>query len=281
MHIITHAGAAHRDEILAIGLILGSSNNLNGQVSIYRRDPTPDELADPGTYVVDVGMRHEPELRNFDHHQLPRDGDPACAFTLVAEFLGIDLLLSQRPWYSVSAMMDSKGPFALAAHLELPRFPKELWSPIESVMAMGFEEFSGDTPVDPFLVEACRYVGLGVIHEAREFDSALKSIRDCHRVVPVSDVAVLVVDSVPNTEALDALRGEVGKHVTLPGVCVCHDDRGAGWMLYRWDDHPRVDFSVLDGRDDIEFAHASGFIAKTKERCSTDEALDLVRLSIS
>ena len=43
---------------------------------------------------------------------------------------------------------------------------------------------------------------------------------------------------------------------------VTQDDRGDGVSLFRRKDHPRVDFSLLEGRGGVVFAHKGGFIAK-------------------
>ncbi|MFH0768070.1 MAG: MYG1 family protein, partial [Chloroflexota bacterium] len=81
--IITHPGSAHFDEVTAVSLIL--SVYTDTEFRIERREPVPAELDDPDVWVVDIGDRHEPEKRNFDHHQ---DTDCPAAFVLVAEYLG-------------------------------------------------------------------------------------------------------------------------------------------------------------------------------------------------
>jgi uncharacterized UPF0160 family protein len=77
--IITHAGSAHFDEVTAISLILALFPDEN--FCIERREPSQDELEDPSIWVIDTGNRHEPEKRNFDHHQ---SLDCPAGFVLVA-----------------------------------------------------------------------------------------------------------------------------------------------------------------------------------------------------
>ncbi len=79
-------------------------------------------------------------------------------------------------------------------------------------------------------------------------------------------------------------RGEPGR----PGPEVPRGRRvpragrpGKGWSLYRFNDHPAVDFSVLEGDPAILFAHKGGFIAKTSARLHIDEVLSLVERAIS
>jgi len=64
--IITHPGSAHFDEMTAVSLILAA--HADTEFHIERREPIPEELDNPDIWVVDIGNRHEPEKRNFDHH---------------------------------------------------------------------------------------------------------------------------------------------------------------------------------------------------------------------
>jgi hypothetical protein len=47
------------------------------------------------------------------------------------------------------------------------------------------------------------------------------------------------------------------------------DRRGAGFGLSRHNDHPGLDFTRIEGCEDVHFAHARGFVAKTS---ATDPA---------
>ena len=65
--IITHPGTAHFDDFFAISLVLAINNDVI--YTIERRHPTEEELANPEIWVIDVGKKLEPDLKNFDHHQ--------------------------------------------------------------------------------------------------------------------------------------------------------------------------------------------------------------------
>ena len=41
------------------------------------------------------------------------------------------------------------------------------------------------------------------------------------------------------------------------------DRRGEGYGIARYEDHPRLDFSRVEGQPDVHFAHKSGFMCKT------------------
>jgi hypothetical protein len=64
-----------------------------------------------------------------------------------------------------------------------------------------------------------------------------------------------------------------------PDIVISLDRRSEGWRLYRYDGTP-VDFSLIADSPEIEFAHKSGFLAKTKERLSIDELISLVSKAI-
>ncbi|MGB2826787.1 MAG: MYG1 family protein, partial [Dehalococcoidales bacterium] len=103
--IITHPGSAHFDEVAAVSLILAV--HADTVFRIERREPAQAELDNPSVWVVDIGDRHEPEKRNFDHHQ---DIDCPAAFILVAEYLGLSETMSVMPWWHFKDSVDRFGP---------------------------------------------------------------------------------------------------------------------------------------------------------------------------
>ena len=109
--IVSHPGSAHKDDFLSVSVLLASLK----QAEVFRREPTEEDLKDPNTYVVDVGLELNPELHNFDHHQ---DRSLPCAFHLVMQHLGHhDAAMSMFAWYPHMSMMDVSGPYRTAEHL--------------------------------------------------------------------------------------------------------------------------------------------------------------------
>ena len=41
------------------------------------------------------------------------------------------------------------------------------------------------------------------------------------------------------------------------------DRRGDGYGIGRYEDHPKLDFSRVEGEPDVLFAHKTGFMCKT------------------
>ena len=82
-HLVTHSGGFHADELLSSVIL----TRLFPEAEIVRsRDEgwiTPGE----GKIIYDVGRRHDPDARIFDHHQSPTpkrpDGAPYSSFGLV------------------------------------------------------------------------------------------------------------------------------------------------------------------------------------------------------
>lgn len=85
--IVVHPGIFHADDIMAVAYLLSLVS-----VPVVRRNPTPEELADPQVACVDVGGQNAPELSNYDHHQKGGAGErwtngvKYAAFGLVAEY---------------------------------------------------------------------------------------------------------------------------------------------------------------------------------------------------
>jgi hypothetical protein len=201
---------------------------------------------------------------------------------MLVEYLGMATAFSYQKWYEPTHIMDSKGPFALSRELGLERFPFELMSPVEEVLLELFEAEEGfpveinGFPVGHFLAVAMYCVGGRIFDNAYSYMMRLTEIEDTATVKNVGSVNVVVLQS-SDTTGLQDWRDRYPIEI---GVSVIHDDRGEGWALYRFNDNPWVDFTRLIGDERVLFAHAGGFIAKTYDRLSVDEALSLVEKAI-
>ena len=109
--IVAHPGSAHKDDFLSVSVLLATLK----QAEVFRREPTKEDLNDPDTYVVDVGLELSSERHNFDHHQ---DRSLPCAFHLVMQHLGHhEAAMLMFAWYPHMSMMDVRGPYRTAEHL--------------------------------------------------------------------------------------------------------------------------------------------------------------------
>jgi len=277
---VVHPGAAHADDILCICLFLGK---FGSKTPVYRWKPTEEELNDPEVCVMDVGGRHEPELNNYDHHQLPRDHAPECAATLLVKGLGLKGFEHLRGFEAL-AILDSKGPTALGNFLGT-NTDKALDS--VSVVESGLRIVLKDMmEVAPEFRKVFSAIGNGIIANAEKTAPAVERALK-YELVPIGEVyAILnpssdvtgIWEARPKIERrLRALQGE-DKDVA---ICFSYNDRGPGWTLYRFNDHPAVDFSRIENDERVEFAHSSGFVAKTHERLELGELVALAEQAVS
>ena len=265
--ILTHPGGAHKDEFLACSLLLATQ-----PVAIVRREPTPADLADARTCVVDVGHAHEPALNNFDHHQLPKDYPPTCALSLVLRHLGLyEDAREFCDWLESAEWFDCRGPIGTAHWLGIdPEVLNKLHSPIDGTLLRRFSLGSRLEPNDPLWL-MMRLIGEDLLTYLKTLRARLDFL-DRHAVIwelPINGVSVSVV-FVPRTDPLPEepsfvldrfilRRGLADKIVAT----VSPDRRSTGYGLSRFRDNPRMDFTRISNAPDVHFAHARGFIAKT------------------
>ncbi len=265
--ILTHPGGAHKDEFLACSVLLTVH-----PVPIVRREPTPADLADASTAVVDVGHSHEPALNNFDHHQLPKDHPPTCALSLVLRHLGLyEDARAFCEWLEPAEWFDCRGPVDTARWLGVQReIIGKLNSPIDGALVRRFSQASRLVPGDP-LWEMMRLIGEDLLGYVRGLRDRLDFIARHAEVWTLHEVAgepgALFL---PRTDPLpeDPSAG-IERYVESRGLgdrvigLVSPDRRNGGYGLSRHRDNPRLDFTRIAREPDVHFAHARGFVAKT------------------
>lgn len=261
--IITHPGSAHFDEVAAVSLILAV--HADTEFDIERREPLPAELDDPDVWVVDTGNRHEPEKRNFDHHQ---DQDSPAAFILVAEYLEILETMSILPWWHFKDSVDRSGPVKTsikyhAGDYLVNRSPVENW-----LMASFASEPEASLPL-------LKIFGAHIIEEARILKSQIDFWKTCRKLV-IAGVPAIIGETTESAGLEEFRRLEDNP----PDIVISLDLRGRGWRLFRYEGTP-VDFSLISGRPEVTFAHNNGFIAKTKERLDIDDLITLVSRAVT
>ena len=260
--IITHPGSAHFDEVTAVSLILATYTDT--EFHIERRKPVSVELDDPDVWVVDIGDRHEPEKRNFDHHQ---SLDCPAAFVLVAEYLGLVETMSVMTWWHFKDEVDRFGPVKSSAKYDAGDDLVNR-NPVESWLTAGFA--SGPEACLPLLKD----FGANIIGEARMIKSQIDFWKTCSRLV-IAGVPAIIGETRESAGLEEFRRLDENP----PDIVISLDRRDDGWRLYRFDGTP-VDFSLISDRPEIAFAHKSGFMAKTKERLSIAELIPLVSRAV-
>jgi hypothetical protein len=260
--IITHPGSAHFDEVTAISLILAVHTRTGFQVK--RREPAVEELDDPGIWVVDVGDRYEPEKHNFDHHQ---DANCPAAFILIAEYLGLRETMSVLPWWDFKDCVDRTG--AVKASVQFNAGDELVnKNPMENWLTDYF--VSDNEKALPLL----KSYGTNIIQSAvtlkRQIDFWKNSTR-----LDIDGIPVMIGETRESAGLEEFRRREKDP----PDIVISLDRRSEGWRLFRYEGTP-VDFSRITGEPEIEFAHNSGFMAKTRERLSREKLIQLVSKAI-
>ena len=261
--IITHPGSAHFDEVMAVSLILAVYTDM--EFRIERREPVLAELDDPDVWVVDIGDRHEPEKRNFDHHQ---DTDCPAAFVLVAEYLGLLETMSVMPWWHFKDEVDRFGPVKSSVKYHagddlVNRNPVEIW-----LMANFASEPEASLPM-------LKAFGTHVIGAARLLKSQIDFWKTSSRLV-IAGVPAMIGETTESAGLEEFRRLDENP----PAIVISLDRRDKGWRLFRYDGTP-VDFSLISDHPEIVFAHKSGFMAKTRERLGIDNLIALVRQAVT
>mgnify|MGYP003639024127 CR=1 FL=1 len=267
--LVTHPGGAHKDEFLACCVLLAETG---GDTTLFRREPTAADLADAAIAVIDVGHRHEPERHNFDHHQLPRDGVPTCALSLVLQHLGIyEDAREFCDWLEPVEWFDCRGPNDTARWLGVDReIVNRLYSPIDGTLLRRFAQAACIEPTDT-LGEVMRWIGRDLLDYVRGLRRRLNALAEQTErwTVGAGDSEAEVV-FLARTEPLpDDPSGGLDRFVSsqpwgerVLGY-VTPDRRSGGYGLSRHRDNLRLDFTRIADEPDVHFAHARGFVAKT------------------
>ena len=281
--ILTHPGGAHKDDFLACCLLLATS-----PAPIVRREPTERELSDPNVCIIDIGGSHDPELMNFDHHQLPRDHPPTCSVSLVLQALGIyEEAKRFCEWLEPTEWFDCRGPVKTAQWLGVDReLLNKLNSPIDVTVLRRFaySEFLGPGDV---VWELMKMIGEDLLNYIRSLSERLEYLMNACVIWDAnsSDFAHKVVvlpkaDQMPNEPSLGMSRFVELQGLTQEVIALVYPDRrGNGYALTRYNDCPKLDFSQIEEESDVHFSHSQGFLAKTSAT-TNERIMKLIQLAL-
>jgi len=265
--IITHPGGAHKDDFLACSVLLS-----NHPVSIFRRDPTEQELENPEVAVVDIGHQHDPELNNFDHHQWPRDHEPTCALSLVLQKFEIyEDTKEFCSWLETTEWFDCRGPHDTAEWLGVDREAMaKLNSPLDVTMFQAFAKQKEHHPGEP-VWEVMKMMGTDLVQYVTGLRGRINQVAKIEEFWDLGQGEdMMKVAFVPRTEPeVEEASGGLAWRIKELGLeeevvaMVYPDSRGGGYGMRRYDDNLALDFSQLSEQPDVHFTHNRGFIAKT------------------
>ncbi len=265
--IVTHPGGAHKDEFLACAVLLSKH-----PVPVFRREPDAEDLSNPAVVVLDVGGRHEPESKNFDHHQFPRDHPPTCSLSLVLQDLEIyEDAKEFFHWLEPAEWFDCRGPNETAEWLGVDRETMgKLNSPLDVTLLKSFASSTEHRPGEP-VWEVMKMIGTDLIDYLFNLRARIDAVAEIAEVWELGqEKDSFTVLFAPRTDPTveDASSGlgwrvrELGLEEKVVAL-VYPDGRGEGYGMRRYEDSPVLDFSRLADEPEVHFAHNRGFIAKT------------------
>lgn len=302
MKIITHGGKAHLDDFVSCALAIvdavwrhiefGKRSDhpitLSAAIAetiqdtiIYRRDPTAEELEDKDVLVLDVGGQYDPRKGNFDHHQLPK-GSKDSAMTLFAANIGLpnggfdgsvyepgnqfptdslaEFMETAFPWFRTRAEVDSCGPFATAKAKGVE------WETVSSFLGPFEDMILGQFEEERIPMNRIMLIDQLATMIMKKFDTYYHVASSVNYDHPWwSDRDFTIADfTAANPEDVEVCSDMITKYVN--GVAIFHDNRGDGLTLLRLKDDPRIDFTKVKDDKEVIFAHAGGFVAKTKSK---------------
>lgn len=255
--IVVHPGNAHRDDFMAVSILLATL----GAAEVCRRDPTREDLADRDTYVVDVGLEYDPRRHNFDHHQ---DRSLPCAFHLVMKHLGYhEDALAVFGWYPLMSMIDVRGPHQTAEYLGIEASVLiASSSPIDGYILSRFSKITTLRRGD-LLYAFMREMGQDLIELIGQKKERLARLKREVRVVPVGPYKVILSRITDNPKlSMELFIRELADERIV--ICITPSVRGKGWELLRLGNDGIVDFQTIAGLPEIRFVHANGYVATTR-----------------
>jgi len=170
------------------------------------------------------------------------------------------------PWMAFVEAADCLGPREAAERLHTTReVLRKTKSSIEAAILSELSQASEVLQGEP-LYTVLQYIGRDLLEYPLKYEARLAWLEDNARFLELKpSVRAMVIDQRVSEPGLatEEFRYRQSGAETI-AVSIVPDDRdGIGWSLFRFDDHPKVDFCRLEGDPAVEFVHASGFLAKT------------------
>ncbi len=259
--IVTHGGGPHMDDLISVCIVLAMKSDIE---CVERRPVEPEEIADPTVWVLDQGGVHDPENRNFDHHQFPA-GTRKCALSPIADHFGLRNDLDEMVWFRVLVLDDTLGAIKTAGELDCSTTLLKglLNGPVNEFVLARFKQ-ARKLDSDNELVKLLSAIGTHIVTNIRNKKERIQLIREKAEIDEVNGLKVIFfMEDVPDPKlSIAAYLKETGNNA---GVVVVANTRESGWSLSRVGDHPRVDFRRIKGASEVLFVHANGFVAKTRQ----------------
>jgi hypothetical protein len=249
--IVVHGGRAHADDFLAACVC-----NFRLGLPVFRVACDSSMLEDDSCWVLDQGLRHEPELRNFDHHQIDEE---ICAFTMVLDHFYGKGYREYMPSLRYIEIFDSYGPKKAAEYAGVKEDSLDLMtSPIHTSLLKAFSQI--EDRVDDSFLDIMRRMGEEICGQIEIKERLLDILSRQAKIIECEGISVL--------DTTECVMPEGTQHDHLPTKTWCKikgvdptvilniDSRGNGYRMVSIN----TDSLRFLPNEMCSFTHNSGFL---------------------
>lgn len=253
--IIVHDGKAHHDDFLATCVLLHKLN-----CKAFRIKFTEEHLSNPDCWVIDQGRDFNPELHNFDHHQIKEE---ICAFTMVLDHFYGKNYRELFPQLRFIEIMDSYGPKAATRFANTTEEVLELTNnPINAAIISLFSNVSGEL-VDP-LYSVMKQMGESFCSFLENTNKLLKMIENGVQFEEVKGLKIINILNCQMEEGFETEELPTKKYCKINKIDVdivlTKDPRSGGYRMIS----NNTDKLKFMPNDKAHFTHNSGFLVSFK-----------------
>jgi len=260
--IITHAGKAHIDEILAVAALAVFKKEYPSEVRRMNSNEAAEFVASGSVpancWVIDCGLEYDPDRRLFDHHQ---DRELPSAALMIFNHIFPDLQGTDlHDYFELVSKVDTEGARSLDDY-EFIDESRDYWSFPQQLLVRIFEK-------DPLAVIDIVTRGLS---EKIDFEAVKKTAAEWVNfpgrleTETIEGLTVLAYREHPPIEVFDGLHGIDRRIIEENGAAVVYgyDKKDPSIRtLYRTDiGHDILDFTRSEPRE-LVFNHQGGFLMR-------------------
>ena len=174
-------------------------------------------------------------------------------------------------WLEPAEWFDTRGPQKTAEWLGVKRdIISKMNSPIDMTVQRRFSKEVEHQPGE-VIYELMKMIGSDLIEYLAGIRARLDLVSQyVQRWEITSGEETFSALYLPRSEDLaEEVSGSLGRYILVNGLdseiaaMVYPDSRGEGFGLARFNDHPKLDFTRVEGESDVHFAHNSGFLCKS------------------
>lgn len=246
--IVVHGGRAHVDDFLASCVCLHKTGT-----PLFRMDADQKMMDDPSCWVLDQGLRFEPELHNFDHHHLK---EKICSLTMVLDHFYDPSYRSHLPQLAYIEIHDSVGSSKAAKFAGISYDGLEVASSlVQHLLLKSFSAIEGR--VDNPMLSLMSSMGGELCGRIEELPILLSLLDANAKILDFSGLKVLDVTECISDES-DRLptKSWCEQRGIHPSVILTKDSRRSGqYRMISVNKSLRFRFNPM-----CEYTHPSGFL---------------------